>query len=486
MSWFGFGKSPDTSSDKLLVQKKLWSIYQKHVAPLEQKYSFGKFYTPELREADFLSPPMVMLLGQYSTGKTTMIEYLTGAKLPGAHIGPEPTTDRFVALMYGKEARTVPGHAACTEEDLPFKSLQTYGSSFLSKFEVTQVDSEMLKDVTFVDTPGVLSGEKQRTSRGYDFTAVTKHLAERADCILLLFDCSKLDISDELKGVIQSLEGNHDKVRCLLNKADQVDSQELFRVYGALLWSLGKVVDTPEVLRVFVASMRAGPYKSSEGNDRGNQQQQQQQQQKLQLLDRNSNFNSSNQSSGSVASMISMGAPEEESEDSSRASQRERLTAPPSVVDLEASSPSPPNHRLFDLEREALLADLRALPRNAKVRRLDQVAKRFRAVKTHAMLCSHLRGEFGWVPLGQDSKQGELLRGLEGLQLGLARKHGLNAADFSDANHFKRVVRDLGIKIWKWPTTMDEELEAIDKAFAEDLKPLLAMLNDDPSGDITP
>ena len=51
----------------------------------------------------------------------------------------------------------------------------------------------------------------------------------------------KLDISDEFEEVLKSLDGNHDKVRCLLNKADQVAPQELFRVYGALLWSLGKV-----------------------------------------------------------------------------------------------------------------------------------------------------------------------------------------------------------------------------------------------------
>lgn len=42
--------------------------------------------------------------------------------------------------------------------------------------------------------------------------------------------------------------------RCVLNKADQVDRQRLMRVYGALMWSLGKVIKTPEVLRVYIGT----------------------------------------------------------------------------------------------------------------------------------------------------------------------------------------------------------------------------------------
>ena len=51
---------------------------------------------------------------------------------------------------------------------------------------------------------------------------------------------------------IESMKGHENKIRIVLNKADMVDHQELMRVYGALMWSLGKVFNTPEVARLVV------------------------------------------------------------------------------------------------------------------------------------------------------------------------------------------------------------------------------------------
>ncbi len=51
--------------------------------------------SPLLSEGDFEAKPSVLLLGQYSTGKSTFIKYLLGRDYPGIHIGPEPTTDRW-------------------------------------------------------------------------------------------------------------------------------------------------------------------------------------------------------------------------------------------------------------------------------------------------------------------------------------------------------------------------------------------------------
>lgn len=151
--------------------------------------------------------------------------------------------------------------------------------TWLSRHWYLTFSLKLLEHITFVDTPGVLSGEKQRTQRSYEFTGVTSWFAAKCDLILLLFDPHKLDISDEFKRVIGSLRGHDDKIRVVLNKADQIDTQQvelfivlsawlmmfvayflhitvfslqLMRVYGALMWSLGKVLNTPEVSRVYI------------------------------------------------------------------------------------------------------------------------------------------------------------------------------------------------------------------------------------------
>ena len=100
---------------------------------------------------------MVLLVGPYSVGKTTFIgivpvskfkcgsiqglsgcdasegrrvrvwasqrcprRYLLGRKFPGQRIGPEPTTDRFTAVMYGEDDRTIPGNALTVAPNSPF------------------------------------------------------------------------------------------------------------------------------------------------------------------------------------------------------------------------------------------------------------------------------------------------------------------------------------------------------------------------------
>ncbi|CAL5360758.1 unnamed protein product [Camellia sinensis] len=225
-NWFTSTKSTKKVpiSSVTSIVDGLKKLYIQKLKPLEVTYRFNDFESPLLTNSDFDVKPMVMLLGQYSTGKTTFIKHLLKSSYPGAHIGPEPTTDRFV--MNGPDERSIPGNTIAVQADMPFSGLTTFGTSFLSKFECSQMPHPLLEHITFVDTPGVLAGEKQRTQRSYDFTGVTSWFAAKCDLILLLFDPHKLDISDEFKRVISSLRGHDDKIRVVLNKSDQVDTQQ--------------------------------------------------------------------------------------------------------------------------------------------------------------------------------------------------------------------------------------------------------------------
>jgi len=250
-----------------MIFKGLKRMYKKKILPLEVSSKYAHFHSSPLQPSDFEAKPMVLLLGQYSVGKTSFIRYLLGRDFPGIRIGPEPTTDRFVAIMHSgssKHEKIVPGAALCSQADRPFRGLSPFGNNFLSRFEGVEMDSPILKNITLVDTPGILSGQKQMIGRNYDYEAVMKWFAERADLIIIMFDAHKLDISDELKRVIELMKPHADKVRVVLNKADCVSTQQLMRVYGALMWSLGKVMKTPEVCRVYMGSFWGAPLQNTE------------------------------------------------------------------------------------------------------------------------------------------------------------------------------------------------------------------------------
>ena len=115
--------------------------------------------------------------------------------------------------MYGDQDGVIPGNALVVDPKKQFRPLSKFGNAFLNRFQCSSTKSDVLKGISIVDTPGILSGEKQRTDRGYDFIGVLEWFAERVDRILLLFDAHKLDISDEFKRSIEALRGHDDKIR---------------------------------------------------------------------------------------------------------------------------------------------------------------------------------------------------------------------------------------------------------------------------------
>jgi len=377
------------------VLEGLKKVYRTKVLPLESSYGFHDFHSPALDEPDFDAKPMILLVGQYSTGKTTFIRYLLERDFPGIRIGPEPTTDGFIAVMHGDTDGVIPGNALVVDPKRPFRPLSMFGNAFLNRFQCSQVKSSVLKGISIIDTPGILSGEKQRTDRGYEFTRVLEWFAERVDRIILLFDAHKLDISDEFRRSIEALKGQDDKIRIVLNKADMIDHQQLMRVYGALMWSLGKVLNTPEVSRVYIGSFWDEPLRYDS------------------------------------------------------------------------------NRRLFEAEEQDLFFDLQSLPRNAALRKLNDLIKRARLAKVHAYIISELKKEMPSV-FGKEGKKKELIKRLGSIYEKIQREHQISPGDFPE---LKRMQEQLATQDFaKFAPLKPRLLEGVDKMLAEDIARLMAMI----------
>ncbi|XP_058876313.1 EH domain-containing protein 2-like [Acipenser ruthenus] len=377
------------------VTEGLQSLYQKKLLPLEQHYRFHEFHSAALEEADFHNKPMVLVVGQYSTGKTTFIRYLLEQDYPGSRVGPEPTTDSFTAIMHGEVEGLIPGNALIVDPNKPFRKLNPFGNTFLNRFQCAQLPNQVLESISVIDTPGILSGAKQKVSRGYDFPSVLRWFAERVDLIVLLFDAHKLEISDEFSEAIGALRGNEDKLRVVLNKADMVETQQLMRVYGALMWSLGKVFDTPEVVRVFIGSFWSEP-----------------------LL-------------------------------------------------------VPDNRKLFELEEQDLFTDIQNLPRNAALRKLNDLVKRARLVRVHAHIISYLKKEMPSV-FRKDNKKKDLINKLPVIFAKIQLEHHISPGDFPDCAKMQEqlAVHDFS----KFHSLKPALLASLDELLSSDIAKLMPLL----------
>ncbi|XP_038163287.1 sarcalumenin-like [Cyprinodon tularosa] len=235
--------------------KRLLNIYHKAIKPMEQVYKYNELRQHEVTEGEITSKPMVLFLGPWSVGKSSMINYLLG--LHGTpqelYTGAEPTTSEYTVIMNGERFRTIEGIVMAADSSRSFSPLEKFGQSFLERLVGIEMPHKLLERVTFVDTPGIIENRKQQ-ERGYPYNEVCQWFIDRADLIFLVFDPTKLDVGGELEMLFRQMKGRESQIRLILNKADSLSTQDLMRVYGALFWSMAPLVNVTEPPRVYVSS----------------------------------------------------------------------------------------------------------------------------------------------------------------------------------------------------------------------------------------
>ncbi|XP_062999215.1 sarcalumenin [Elgaria multicarinata webbii] len=247
--------------------QRLRKIYHTSIKPLEQSYKYNELRQHEITaypgrtlgssatDGEITSKPMVLFLGPWSVGKSTMVNYLLGLDNTPYQLytGAEPTTSEFTVIMHGPKLKTIEGIVMAADSARSFSPLEKFGQNFLEKLIGIEVPHKLLERVTFVDTPGIIENRKQQ-ERGYPFNDVCQWFIDRADLIFVVFDPTKLDVGLELEMLFRQLKGRESQIRIILNKADSLATQELMRVYGALFWSLAPLINVTEPPRVYVSS----------------------------------------------------------------------------------------------------------------------------------------------------------------------------------------------------------------------------------------
>ncbi|MEM9735734.1 MAG: dynamin family protein, partial [Pseudomonadota bacterium] len=230
---------------------KIRDLHAEILDPLAEKFIFQRPPTVgELRR-----PPLVLFLGNHSSGKSTFVNYLLGNEVQKT--GVAPTDDDFTIITHGLAVDDRDGPAVVSNPDLPYEGLRHFGDQLVTHVRLKLRPVELLRNITLIDSPGMIDEAKAESGRGFDFPGVVRWFAERADLVLVFFDPDKPGTTGETLQVFNtSLNGIDHKLMIVMNKMDQFRSMHDFaRACGALCWNLGKVIprkDLPLIYNTFV------------------------------------------------------------------------------------------------------------------------------------------------------------------------------------------------------------------------------------------
>ena len=255
------------------LRADLLAMVEDYLTPVALKYG----YSEAPLEANIKWKPLVLVLGNYSSGKSTLINDFLGAEIQDT--GQAPTDDCFTVLTYDSAGSTEePVHVSeerdgkflLNDPEYPFESMKKHGQRFSAHFRLKKVNAPFLKNLAIIDTPGMLDSITER-DRGYNYQEVIGDFAQIADLVLVLFDPHKAGtVREAHTSLRETLPARtfEDRVLFVLNRIDEcVSLTDLLQVYGTLCWNLSQITgrkDIPTIHLTYSVSAVTGKQRKSE------------------------------------------------------------------------------------------------------------------------------------------------------------------------------------------------------------------------------
>lgn len=235
------------------LRNELLEMVAEYLTPVAMRYGYSEVPL----ETNIKWRPLVLVLGNYSSGKSTMINEFLGIKVQAS--GQAPTDDSFTIITYD-ENQPADAPVQITEEkdgkfllndpEYPFESLKKHGQRFAAHFRLKKVNAPFLKNLAIIDTPGMLDSITER-DRGYNYQEVIGEFAQIADLVLVLFDPHKAGTVREAHTSLRDTLPSRtfeDRVLYVLNRIDECASlTDLIRVFGTLCWNLSQITGRKDI-----------------------------------------------------------------------------------------------------------------------------------------------------------------------------------------------------------------------------------------------
>jgi EH domain-containing protein 1 len=255
------------------LRTELLEMVSEQLTPVAMRYGYSEVPL----ETNIKWRPQVLVLGNYSSGKSTLINEFLGTTIQGT--GQAPTDDSFTVITYDEnEPDDAPirvtdqrdGKFLLNDPEYPFETMKKHGQRFASHFKLKKVNSPFLRNLAIIDTPGMLDSITER-DRGYNYQDVIGDLAQIADLVLVLFDPHKAGTVREAHTSLRDTlpaKTFEDRVLYVLNRIDECASMtDLLRVYGTLCWNLSQITGRKDIPMIHLTYSTAAAEKSGQAEN---------------------------------------------------------------------------------------------------------------------------------------------------------------------------------------------------------------------------